>query len=127
MSGSGFAAALARSCALAAFVITTTQQGHAAGALAIGACAAYGYAYDFSEEQRARAAALRKCSGTCKVVATMQRGCAAYAIDGRNACGPHGYATAPTLARAQNVALRNCYQDGGRDCVVRAFACDGAD
>jgi len=34
---------------------------------------------------------------------------------------------APTLARAQNVALRNCYQDGGRDCVVRAFACDGAD
>jgi len=90
MSGSGFAAALARSCALAAFVITTTQQGHAAGALAIGACAA-------------------------------------YAIDGRNACGPHGYATAPTLARAQNVALRNCYQDGGRDCVVRAFACDGAD
>jgi uncharacterized protein DUF4189 len=125
MGGSGFAAVRARVCAVAAIVITSSKAGHAAGALAVGSCAAYGYAYDYSEEQHARAEALRKCTGECKVVATMQRGCAAYAIDMRNACGPHGYATGATLARAQNVALRNCYQSGGRDCVVRAFACEG--
>ena len=39
----------------------------------------------------------------------------------------HGmYASAPTLGRAQNVALRFCYKYGGRDCMVRAWACDGS-
>jgi hypothetical protein len=60
------------------------------------------------------------------VVATIRRGCAAYAIDGQNKCGAHGYASAPTLGRAQNVALRFCYKYGGRDCMVRAWACDGS-
>jgi Domain of unknown function (DUF4189) len=97
----------------------------AAGALAAGSCAAYGVAYDFNGQTEARVAAMRKCDGTCKVVATIKRGCTAYAIDGRNSCGAHGYGAAPTLGRAQNVALRYCYQHGGRDCVVRAWACDG--
>ena len=35
-------------------------------------------------------------------------------------------ARAPTLGRAQNAALRFCYKFGGRDCMVRAWACDGS-
>jgi hypothetical protein len=99
---------------------------NAAGALAVGSCTAYGYAYDFREDQSARAAALQKCSGQCKIVATMRHGCAAYAVDSHKKCGAHGYASAPTLGRAQNVALRFCYKYGGRDCMVRAWACDGS-
>ena len=108
----------------AMLLLIGTVDGDAAGALAVGACASFGYAYDFAEPQAAETAALRKCKGTCKVVATMRRGCAAYAVDGRNACGPHGYGTAPTLGHAQNVALRFCYKYRGRECMVRAWACD---
>jgi Domain of unknown function (DUF4189) len=52
------------------------------------------------------------------------RACGAIAIDGKNVCGPHGYAVAARLGEAQNTALRQCYQYGGKDCVIRAWACD---
>ena len=97
---------------------------HAAGALAVGACGAYGYAYDFGNVATARATALRKCSGPCKAV-IMRRACAAFAIAGSKPCGAHGYASAMRLGQAQNTALRQCYKHGGRDCVIRAWACDG--
>jgi hypothetical protein len=100
-------------------------QTHAAGALAIGACGAYGYAIDFVGARQASAAALKRCHGKgCAVVLTMKRGCAAFAIDVANACGAHGYGSARSLARAQNTALQNCYKYGGKDCVIRAFVCD---
>ena len=82
-----------RAAAVGMMLVISTVTANAAGALAVGSCAAYGYA---------------------------------YAIDGRNKCGAHGYASAPTLGRAQNVALRFCYKYGGRDCMVRAWACDGS-
>jgi len=53
----------------------------AAGALAIGACGAYGFAFDFAADPMARNAALRKCEGDCKVVAALSRNCAAFAVD----------------------------------------------
>ncbi len=95
----------------------------AAGALAIGTCGAYGLAYDYSKDAAASKAALGKCAGDCRVVA-VRRACGAIAIDGKNACGAHGYAVAIRLAEAQNTALRQCNQHGGRDCVIRAWACD---
>jgi hypothetical protein len=102
--------------------ITVTQ---AAGALAVGACGAYGFAIDFRGTDQAQTAALRKCSGKgCAVVASMRRNCAALAIDGRNACGPFGYAAKPRLGEAQNTALQQCYSHGGKECVIRAFVCD---
>jgi hypothetical protein len=102
--------------------ISATQ---AAGALAVGSCGAYGFAYDFARNETAQTAALRKCSGgKCKVVAAMKRNCAALAVDAKNACGPFGYAAAVRLGQAQNTALRQCYQHGGKDCVIRAFVCD---
>jgi uncharacterized protein DUF4189 len=85
---------------------------------------AYGFAFDFVADPVARNAALRKCEGDCKVVAALSRNCAAFAVDLRNACGFHGHATASRLGLAQNQALRQCYLNGGKDCVVRSFVCD---
>ena len=103
----------------------STPAGQAAGAMAIGSCAAYGYAFDYRNPDAARVAAQGKCVGAdCKVVVTLKRSCAAFAIDGHRPCGPHGYASARRLGEAENVALKSCYNYGGRDCVIRAFACD---
>jgi hypothetical protein len=96
----------------------------AAGAFAIGACGAYGYAYDYQRSTDARTAALGKCSGECKVVGVMRRGCAALAVDAKQPCGSYGWALRSHLGQAQNLSLRRCYDFGGRDCVVRAWACD---
>ena len=80
-----------------ALMLAGAVTGQAAGALAIGACAAYGYAYDYPTSEAAQAAAIEKCSGDCKQVVTTKKGCAAYAIDGRKPCGPNGFANAPRL------------------------------
>ena len=119
-----FGRALARALVAACLVSMPLAIAQAAGALAIGACGAYGFAFDFGGDTVARNAALRKCEGECKVVAALSRNCAAFAVDLRNACGFHAHATAARLALAQNQALRQCYQNGGKDCVVRAFVCD---
>ncbi len=120
---------VSRALACASFVISilgvSGPAGHAAGAMAIGQCAAYGYAADYSDANAARAAAEGKCVGRgCKVVMMLKRSCAAFAIDGHRPCGPNGYASARRLGEAENVALKSCYQYGGKDCVIRAFACD---
>jgi hypothetical protein len=119
-----FGWALARAFIAACLVSMPFAMAQAAGALAIGACGAYGFAFDFAADVMARNAALRKCEGECKVVAALSRNCAAFAVDLRNACGFHGHATGSRLGLAQNQALRQCYQNGGKECVVRAFVCD---
>ena len=58
-------------------------------------------------------------------VVTTNKGCVALAVDGHKPCGPNGYANAPKLGQAQNTALQHCYKYGGKDCVIRAFICDG--
>jgi hypothetical protein len=97
----------------------------AAGALAVGRCAAYGYGIDFPTVRQASEAALRKCEGSCKQVVTTKNGCVAFAVDGRKPCGPHGFASASRLGKAQNSALKHCYRLGGKDCMIRAWICDG--
>lgn len=98
----------------------------AAGALASGACGAYGQAYGYRDVNAAQNDALQQCKGPgCRVVATLNRSCAALAIDMRNPCGAHGSAQATQLGAAQNSALRLCYDGGGKECVIRAFVCDG--
>ncbi len=97
----------------------------AAGAFAIGACGAYGYGFDFRKDADARAAAMRKCTGRdCKIVGVMRRSCAAFAVDAKNPCGSYGWAINSHLGRAENASMRRCYDFGGRECVVRAWACD---
>ena len=120
-----FGKALARIVIAGSLLASGIGAAQAAGALAVGACGAYGFAYDYKQQLAARSAALAKCKGgDCKVVTAMKRGCAALAIDGTNACGPLGYASATRLAPAQNTALKQCYHFGGKDCVIRAFVCD---
>jgi hypothetical protein len=116
-----FALAVTTVCAL----IAATGIANAAGALAVGACGAYGYGYDFHKVVDARTAAMKKCSGTgCKVVGDIRRGCAAMAIDAKQPCGSFGWAINSHLGKAENASLRRCYEFGGHDCVVRAWACD---
>ncbi|HZP77595.1 MAG TPA: DUF4189 domain-containing protein [Pseudolabrys sp.] len=111
--------------ATTALMVVTFATAQAAGALAIGACGAYGQAYDFPSANAATERALSECKGqACRVVTSFKRGCAAYAVDGTNPCGGHGWAHGPRLGAAQNAALRGCYKDGGRDCVIRTFICD---
>jgi hypothetical protein len=111
--------------AIATVMLVTATRARAAGALATGACGAYGEAFDFRSYDAARKSALSKCHGeACRVVATVKNGCAAFAIDFGNACGGHGWGRADKLGHAQNVALRSCYRDGGKNCVIRTFFCD---
>jgi hypothetical protein len=95
----------------------------AAGAFAIGKCGAYGQAHDYAGEAKARAAAIKQCKGACTTV-TMKRACAALAIDIANPCGAHGYAVKPRISSSLNEATRKCYEFGGKECVIRAWACD---
>ena len=120
----------ARRRAMFVFVLTLALAGSrfatqalAAGAFAIGKCGAYGKAYDYAGEQMARAAARKQCKGDCTTL-TVKRACAALAVDMANPCGAHGYAVKPRISSSLNEATRKCYQFGGKECVIRAWACD---
>ena len=39
-------------------------------------------------------------------------------------CGAYGYAVKPKIANSLNAATRECYKYGGKECVIRAWACD---
>jgi hypothetical protein len=95
----------------------------AAGAFAVGKCGAYGQAFDYPGQEAATAAARKQCKGDCATVA-MNRACAALAIDMKNPCGAHGYAVAPRISSSLNAATKKCYEFGGKECVIRAWACD---
>lgn len=105
---------------LVGIVVTPSQ---AAGAFAVGKCGAYGQAFDYPAEAAAIAAARKQCSGDCTIV-PMKRGCAALSIDMKNPCGAHGYAVERRLPAALNEATRKCYEFGGKECVIRGWACD---
>jgi len=112
--------------ATATVMLVTVARVHAAGALAVGDCGAFGEAYNYATPEQASRRALAKCKAAgCQVVATVKRGCAAYAIDYANACAARGWGQATKLGRAQNAALRSCYAAGGKECVIRTFFCDG--
>ena len=111
--------------ATATLMLVAVNTARAAGALAIGSCGAFGEAYDFGSVNEARQSALSKCqNNTCRVVTTAKHGCAAFAVDFGNPCGAHGWGKGPRLGRSQNEALRSCYRDGGKECVIRTFFCD---
>lgn len=111
--------------ATATLMAVTLSTARAAGALAIGTCGAFGESFDFPSPGQARQNALAKCTGAgCRVVTIVRRGCAALAVDFSNGCGAHGWGKAAKLGQAQNVALKSCYRDGGKECVIRTFFCD---
>jgi hypothetical protein len=103
--------------------LASLQPAVGAGALAIGKCGAYGQAYDHPAQTSALAAAKKACKGDCTTV-TMNRACAALAVDMANPCGAHGYAVTPRISSTLNEATKKCYDFGGKECVIRAWACD---
>ena len=106
-------------------LVSNVIEVHAAGALATGRCGAFGYSIDDVSPEAASLRARAQCKGRdCKVVTSFRRTCAAFAVDLNNACGPHAWARADNLARAQNIASEQCHRHGGRACVIRAWACD---
>jgi len=116
----------AGACAAAVLSMLSVAPSYGAGVLAIGKCAAYGYAYDYPSIAQAETAARAKCKDqSCTQMVTAQKSCAAFAVDGHKPCGPNGYANATRLGAAQNAALKSCYKYGGKDCVIRAWICDG--
>jgi Domain of unknown function (DUF4189) len=119
----GTARARVMSMLVAVLLLGMPAPSFAAGAFAIGQCGAYGQAYDYSAEDDARAAALKQCKGDCTAL-TMNRACAALSVDMSNPCGPHGYAVKPHISSSLNAATRKCYEFGGKECVIRAWACD---
>ena len=112
-------------CFGALAIVVASFEANAAGALATGRCGAFGYTYDDVSPEAASLRARAQCKGRdCKVVTSLRKTCAAFAIDAKNACGPSGWAKAPTLANAQNIATEQCHRFGGKTCVIRAWACD---
>lgn len=111
--------------ATATLMVVAVNTARAAGALAVGSCGAFGEAFDFASVDEASQSALSKCQGgTCRVVATSRRGCAAFAVDFTDPCGAHGWGKDARLGRSQNAALEACYKGGGKECVIRTFFCD---
>ena len=124
----GLKRSVLRAIIIATVGTTGAGTASAAGALAVGACGAYGQSFGYRDLDSAQNSALKQCkSPGCRVVATLRRSCAALAVDVRNPCGAHGSGHASRLGVAQNNALRECYRGGGRDCVIRTFVCDGRD
>lgn len=119
----GLSARVLAAIVVSVFVLSATGPARAAGALAVGKCGAYGHAFDYRDTQSAVSAAQRQCKGQCTTV-TMKRACAAFSVDMSNPCGAHGYAVASRISSAQNTAMRNCYKFGGKECVIRTWACD---
>ena len=118
-------ARLAACFAALAILVSNMLPAQAAGALATGRCGAFGYAFDDVTPEAAALRARAQCKGQeCKVVTSFRRSCAAFAVDASNACGPHAWANASTLGRAQNVASQTCHRYGGRNCMIRAWVCD---
>src|ERR1041385_1686822 len=111
--------------ATATLMLVAVNTARASGALAIGACGAFRQAFDSGTDEEGRKRPLASCSGRgCRVVTTVKGGCAALAVDFTSGCGAHGWGKAAKLGGAQNVALKGCYRDGGKECVIRTFFCD---
>jgi hypothetical protein len=99
----------------------------AAGALAVGRCNRHGYTYGYASMAAAGVEALARCASngdqTCHVVVAIRGACAAFAVSGT--CGPRGWAYAPSRGAAEQLAINLCIREGGTECTVQRWLCDG--
>ena len=115
-----------RIAVLAGALIASGATAQARGALAIGNCGAWGGSWNYDNDDEARDRALSECKGrNCRVVTSFNGLCAAFAIDRARTCGAWGWATRESQSQAENVAIRECENAGGRNCQIRAKFCDG--
>lgn len=118
-------ARLAACFAALAILFSNVMPSHAAGALAAGRCGAFGYSIDDYSPEAAALRAKAQCKGQdCKVLTTFRRTCAALSVDAKNPCGANGWAQASSLSVAQTNASQQCGRFGGKNCMIRAWACD---
>ena len=97
-----------------------------AGALAIDSNQgpAWGWAAGHATIGEARQRALDECGSGCHVVVTFEEGCGAYAADQTLGSTVSGWAfELDTDVQAREAALDYCAGRGGRECIVRAWAC----
>jgi len=94
------------------------------GAIAYGTeSGAYGYSYDFADEQSAENEAMRSCSANgndCKVVYQFWNSCAALAAASD---GSYSIENADNEDAAQRRALAACEQKGGESCEIKVWSC----
>lgn len=104
---------------VAGVFIASVATVQARGALAIGDCGVSGGSWNYNRDRDARDAVLDKCKGrNCKVVTSFTGLCAAVAIDQSRSCGTWGWATRESRRRAEDTAIRQCENAGGRDCEI---------
>jgi hypothetical protein len=116
----------ARIAMLAGVLIASVATAQARGALAIGNCGAWGGSWNYNDDEEARDRALSECKGrNCRIVTSFDGLCAAYAIDRDRTCGAWGWSTRERQSAAEEVAIRECENAGGRNCQIRAHFCDG--
>ena len=89
---------------------------------------AWAWAANRADEAEARRAALDECGQGCRIVGTVQDGCAAYAADQAQGGSASAWASGyDTEIDAAGAALDECARRGGADCIVRVWACsDGS-
>lgn len=99
----------------------------AAGALAIdhNQGSQHGFSYGYAQMEDAEQRALEECGSNCQVVVRFNRGCAAYATDQSAGSTLYGWAIKDSEASAQQRAIFECTSRGGRQCIVRVWACEG--
>ena len=112
--------------ATATLMLVAVNTARAAGALAIGACGAFGEAYDFrtvdeARTERAGEMPRRHLPGGDRRQARLRRLRGRFHQSLRRPWLGQGTAARP---RARTKRLRSCYKDGGKECVIRTFFCD---
>ena len=96
------------------------------GALAIDSNqgSQYGFSYDYGSMGEAQNRALGECGYGCRIVKTFSSGCAAYAADQASGSTAYGWGTAGNGGQAQMLAMQYCRNQGGQQCMVRAWGCN---
>ena len=84
----------------------------------------YGFSYNHPNLASAQNRALQECGSGCYVVNTFARGCAAYAADQTSGSTVYGWGTAANKNQAQSTALNFCRNQGGANCIIRAWGCN---
>lgn len=117
-----FPAAIAAGLGLSLFVSTIAG---AAGSLAVNKCGTYGYSYGKGSVGEAEEVALQECGPGCNVVLHFENACGAFATDADRSCGAQGWGWAASRQRAEEIALNECSNEGGGNCSIKRWVCDG--
>lgn len=101
------------------------HRAEAAGAIAVGHCGADGYSFNQHSVGAAEEVAMQECGPGCSVAVHFENACGAYAVDSAKQCGAQGWGWASDRGGAEEIAVRECVNQGGESCAVKRWVCDG--